>query len=334
MFTELGLDRKQRRRGLILAMVVAGAVAAGALFAASRGHVDRMAYGDGLIYRYVAEHLTTPPNQVDPVVSSRGSSLRYGRVGFPLLIWLTAAGHNAAMPYTQAILIILAAGAAGAATSKIFPRAGPVGALICFVAPGFALSVVGGYGEVLATALALWAVLLVERRRYLAAAVLLALAMLTRENAGAVLIGILAWEVVHKRGRNASVLLLSVVPVGAWYVFVDQRFGHFPLLDPYLRQTTDTIATPFVAVWHSITSGTSASIAVAAVHLILALVAFFLWRKDLLAAVAAASGLQVLASGPFAWHFIGDAMRAFTFLELFLLLTLLLYRWPRDEALA
>jgi hypothetical protein len=31
------------------------------------------------------------------------------------------------------------------------------------------------------------------------------------------------------------------------------------------------------------------------------------------------------------WHFIGDAMRAFTFLELFLLLTLLRYRLPEID---
>jgi len=302
-----------------------------ALIAASHGHIDRTAYGDGLIYRYVAGHLTTPPSQIDPVVSSRGSSIRYGRIGFPALIWLAAAGHNSLMPWSQAVLIVLAAGAAGVATATLFPRAGPIGGLLAFIAPGFSLSVVGGYGEVFAVALALWAVILVQRERYWPAAGLLAMAMLTRENAGAVLIGLVAWELLHRRAKGAAILLTSLIPLGAWYAFIDARFGQIPLLDLYLRRTTDTIGTPFVAVGHSLSHGASRSIATAAIHLALALIAFWLWRKDILAIVAAAAGLQVLSSGVFAWHFIGDAMRAFTFLELFLLLTLLRYRWPEPQ---
>src|SRR6266550_685028 len=138
----------------LTAALLASLVAASALAAISRAQINNTAYGDGLIYRYVAGHLTTPPNQIDPVVRSRGTSIRYGRIGFPALIWFTAAGHNSAMPWSQAALIVLAAGAAGAATSILFPRAGPIGAALAFIAPGFSLSVVGGYGEVLAVACA------------------------------------------------------------------------------------------------------------------------------------------------------------------------------------
>lgn len=314
-----------------LAFVLSGLVALAALFAISRGHVNQTAYGDGLIYRYVAGHLTTPPNQVDAVVSSRGTSVRYGRIGFPVLVWLTAAGHNNIMPWSQAALIVLAAGSTGVATSILFSRAGPTGGLIAFIAPGFSLSVVGGYGEVVAVALALWALIVVQKRRYWGAAGLLAMAMLTRENAGAVLLGLVLWLLIKNRAKYAAILLTSLIPLILWYAFVDARFGHIPLFDPYLHKTTDTIATPFVGVWHSLTHGQAGSIATAAIHLGLALIAFWLWRKDILAVVAAAAGLQVLSSGVFAWHFIGDAMRAFTFLELFLLLTLLRYRWPEFQ---
>ena len=155
--------------------------------------------------------------------------------------------------------------------------------------------------------------------------------MLTRENAGAVLLGLIVWEALHRRFKPAAILLTSLIPIAVWYVFVDIRFGHVPLLDPYLHVTTDTIATPFVGVWHSLTQGPAGSIATAAIHLLLALVALRLWKKGVLAIVAAAAGLQVLNSGVFAWHFVGDAMRAFTFLELFLVLTLLRYRWPEPE---
>src|SRR5205809_6059297 len=112
---QLALDRNRARSTtrplhILPAFFLAALVALGALIAVSRGHVDRMAYGDGLIYRYVASHLTTPPSQVDPVVSSRGSSIRYGRIGFPALIWLASAGHDSVMPWAQAALIVLSAG--------------------------------------------------------------------------------------------------------------------------------------------------------------------------------------------------------------------------------
>jgi hypothetical protein len=307
------------------AFILAALVALIALVAVSRGHVNRMAYGDGLIYRYVAAHLDTPPDQIDPVVSSRGTSLRYGRIGFPALIWVTAAGQPRAMPYSQAILIVLAAGAAGAATALLFPQTGPIGALIPFIAPGFSLSLVGSYGEIPAVAFALWAVIMARRERWWPAAGLMSAALLVREDAGFVLIGLLAWELLKRRPKAAAILTASVIPLIGWYAFVKSRYGHIPIFDPFLRVGTRT---PVVAVWHSITQGSAGSIATAAIHLLLALVAFWIWRRSIFAAVAAAAGLQVLSSGVYAWQFVGDALRVFTFLQLFLLVALLRYRWP------
>jgi hypothetical protein len=302
-----------------------------ALAAVSRFSVNKMAYGDGLIYRYVASHLTTPPRQIDRVISDRGTSVRYGRIGFPALIWLGAAGQRPAMPYSQAALIVLSAGAAGAATALLVPTSGLLGSLLPFIAPGFALSVVGGYGEVVAVALALWAVILARREHWWGACSLLACAMLTRENAGAVLIGLIVWELIRRRPRAALILATSVIPLAAWYLFVDARFGHIPLFDPYLHSTTDTIAIPFIAIGRSLTHGPVSSIATAAIHLGLAFVALWLWRHSMLAIIAAAASLQVFSSGVFAWHFVGDAMRAFTFLEVFLLLAVLQFRWHEQD---
>src|SRR5439155_26975423 len=108
--------------------LIAASVATVALLAVSHGDVNKMAYGDGLIYRYVATHLSTPPDKIDPVVVVRGTSLRYGRIGLPGMIWLAAAGQPRAMAYPQAIIIILSAGFAGAATASLFPNSGPIGA--------------------------------------------------------------------------------------------------------------------------------------------------------------------------------------------------------------
>ncbi len=321
-------SRSGRRAPFFLAWLLAAAVASVALLAESHGHIDRTAYGDGPIYRYVASHLTTPPRSIDPVVSGRGSSLRYGRIGFPLLIWLGAAGHDGAIPYSQAVWIVIGAGFAGAATSAMFLSAGRMASLFPFIAPGFSLAVVGGYGEVLAVAFALWATMLAARRRFWWAALCVAGALLTRENAIFVLIGLLVWALAKPDGRGALVLLTSLLPVAGRYAFVDARFGHIPAFDPYLRATTDTIGTPFVALWRSLTTGPWGSVATASIHLLLAGLAFILFRAtSIFRTVAAATAVQILGSGPGAWHYIGDGMRTSTFLELFTVIILLSYRW-------
>lgn len=321
----------------IAAALVGTFVAAAIILAASRGDVDRMTEGDGLIYRYVAAHFAQDPAEVDPVVVERGTSLRYGRAGFPALIWAFSAGRNEAMPYVQPILIALAAGAAAAAVTILLPGAGPLAAMIPFLAPGFAVSVRGGFADAVAVAFGLWAVVFARRERWLPTGLLLAAAILTRENAGAVFVGIAVWLALRKRYRIIGALSLSLAPTAAWYLFVRARYGHIPILDPYLRVTTETIAAPGVAIWRSLTDSTASATLTAALHLALAIVAFALWRRSLAGAIAAASGLQVLAAGRFSFVYEGEAFRQFTMLQLFLILALLWNRWgeqARAEATA
>lgn len=315
------------RSRYVAAGAAAAAVAAAIVLASSRGDVDRMVYGDGLIYRYVAAHFSQRPADVDPVVRERGTSLRYGRVGLPALIWIASAGRPAAMPYVQPALIVLAAGAAGAAAVKLAPRAGPLAPLVPFLAPGFAVSVAGGFAEVVAVAFALWAVVLAREERWVPAAVALSAAMLTRENAGAVLVGLAIWCALQRRGPAIGILALSVIPALAWYAFIASRYGHIPILDPYLRVTTDTIGPPVVAIYRAIVDSQASSAVTAIVHLVLAGVGFAMWRRSIAGAIAAAAGLQVLAAGRFSFKFEGEAVRQFVFLQLFVLLGLLWSRW-------
>jgi hypothetical protein len=311
-----------RRPSIAGSALIAALFAAGIILASSRGHVGAMTYGDGLIYRYVAQNFAQPPAEVHPVVVERGTSLRYGRVGLPAVIWVASAGRPEAMRYTQPVVIVLSAAAAGAAAALLMPGAGGFAPILLFLAPGFSIGVAGGFAEVLAVALGLWAVVLAERGRWPAATAALAGAILTRENAGAILLGILVWYVFIRREKRALVLLLSLVPVGIWYAFIDARYGHIPILDPYLRVATDTIAPPFIAVWRSLTSAPAGPAFMAAIHVVLMLLAFALWRRSVFGAIAAAAGLQVLSAGRFSWHFAGEAARAFTFLQLFLILAI------------
>ncbi len=316
------------KRAAALGMIVAAVV----ILANSRGQVYKMTLSDGLISRYVAANMNEDPGDVHPVVTRRGTSLRYGRIGLSLFIWLFSAGRAPAMAYVQPVIMLLCAGAVAAAVATLFPRAPPAFLLAPFISLGFLLSVVGGFQDALAIAFSLWAVVSASRKRWWWTAALLACAMLTRENAGAVLIGIGLWCVLHRRFRVLPILASSLVPVVAWHAYVAARYGHWPLLDPYLRVKTSTIQAPFVAVWHSLTRSPFDATVVVVAHVVLAVLAFALWRRSLLGAVAAAAGLQVLMAGPFAYKFLGEATRAFAPLQVFVILALLAIAVQRKAA--
>jgi len=303
----------------------------------SGGDPDRLGYGDGLIYRYVAANLTTPPEDIHPVVEVRGTSLRYGRIGLPILIWLGSAGQNDAMPYVQSAILVIAAGAAGAALVVMFPGAGPLAALAPFLIPGFVMTLAGGFAEALAVALVLWAVIMAMRERWWACAGLIAFALLTRENVAWLALGLFAWLILRRRYRGAAILTTAVVPLIGWYAVVAARFGHVPLLDPYLRTETDTVGVPLLAPIRSLIDGfATPSVIVAAAHIALAIVAFALAGRSMLGFLAAATAAQMLITGPFAWRFVGEGVRTAVFIQTFTLLALIAWRrpaWTAPEAL-
>lgn len=312
------MDR--RRRTLLGAAALGAAMSAATILGFSGGDVSRMTLSDGLISRYIAANLNADPADVDAVVVKRGTSLRYGRIGLSAAIWLLSAGREPAMPYVQPLIMILCAAAVTAAVRALAPRAPPPAILAPFLALGFLLSVAAGFQDALAVACGVWAVVFAVRERWWASAGMLAAALLTRENAGAVLLGLAIWCVLRRTYRPIPILFTSLAPVAVWHTYVWTRYGHLPVLDPYLRVSTSTIRPPLLAVWQSLTRTAPDSVMVLLVHLALAGVAFGLWRRSVLGTVAAASALQVLMAGPFSWHYIGEAVRAFSFLQTFVVL--------------
>jgi len=318
----------ERRR--LLGAFALGAVLATAIVVAQwrSDPAHRTAYGDGLIYRFVAAHIGADEADVarfdpDRVVIDRGTSLRYGRIGMPALVWLVSGGKASAMPTTQPIVLILAAGAASAGVAALFPRGGPLSALLAFLAPGFPLAIAGGYAEAVAVAFGVWAVWFALRDRWWPSALLLAAAILTKENAAVILLGLGLWLVIKKRWHPAVILATSVIPVAAFWLFIADRFGHIPPLDPYLRDATTTIGTPVVALIQSFTEAYSTeSIIVALIHIVAGLVAVTLFRTSLFAVIGSVAALQLLSVGPFGWKFIGDATRISTIFEVFVVLAI------------
>jgi hypothetical protein len=326
-------------RNRLLGAFALGATLAAAIVIAqwSSDPHHRTAYGDGLIYRFVAAHIGATPQTLaidDPerVVIDRGPSLRYGRIGLPATIWLVSAGQRGIMPVAQAVILVIAAGAASAAAAALLPGAGPLAAFLPFVAPGFTLAIAGGFAEALAVAFGLWGVRFALRERWWASAGTLSLAILTKENAAAIFAGIVIWLALRRRWRPIVILLAGLVPVAAYWLFVKARFGYIPPFDPYLRVATTTIGTPIVSLVRSFTHAYSTeSIVAVAVHVAAAVVVLALARSSLFALIGSVAALQLLAAGPFGWRYIGDASRISAIFELFVVLAIAAWfrpTWP------
>jgi hypothetical protein len=307
------------RRRLVVAALLGCAIAVIVIGASSRFDVDRMTFGDGVLHRYVAEHLTAPAERVTKDLGGHGTAIRYSRVGLPALLWTFSAGNRDAMRYAQPLLMVIAAAAAAAAAQALLPRV-PFAGAVPFAGIGLTLSLAGGFAEPIGVACALWAVVAARRARYWSAAVLLAAAMLTRENAVGILLGLMLWELVHRRVRPAFVMASSVLPVAVWHLLVAARFGFLPLRDPFLVSQSEATGVPGIGLWRSLTHLGSASVLVIVVHIVLGIAALTLWRANDLGAAAALSALQLLVAGLDTWRFVGDALRLMSFLEVFLVM--------------
>jgi len=310
------------RRRLLLAGLAGVMFAVVVIAIASHGDPDKMIFGDGRLYRAVAQDLRARDPAIQAFIRTRGTSLRYGRIGFPVVLWAASGGSAHAMRWVQPALLVLAAGAVAAAASELIPGS-VVFALAPFAAVGLTVSLTGGFAEPLAIAASLWAVVAAERKHPWVAAAALAIGILTRENAVAVLVGLVAWALLRGRKRDAWVLASAMVPVVAWYIFVDIRFGHLPFLDPWLRSISNSVGFPIVALWEPLTKHGFAAAALIVVHLALAIYAFVRWRTSDVAAVAAACGLTILTLGVDVWRFIGDATRVTSLLEVFVVIEIL-----------
>jgi hypothetical protein len=265
-------------------------------------------------------------------LEGHGTAIRYARILLPFTLWLGAAGRPEVMPYIQPLIMVASAAAIAAAMQALMPRAGRVTALAAFMAIGVTVSLAGGFAEPLAVAFSLWAVFLLTRQRWIGSATLFGLAMLTRENAGLLLAGAVIWLLLARRRRESVVIGSSLVPVAGWHLLLRARFGFLPLADPFLRSQTDTVDVPIVALWRTVTTGSGPSITVMLVHVALAVLAIALWRRSLLWTMAAAAGIQLLFAGPYAWRYIGDAVRLGVFLQVFVVLALVARATPPEKS--
>ena len=173
---------------------------------------------DGQFFLYIAVDPTGAEQYVDE------PPYRYSRIVYPLLARAVALGQSDLVPVALLLINLLAVGAGTFAVATLLRRLGlsPWYGALYGLYPGLFVGVSHDLSEPLAYAFAAFALLAFERRRVPLAAVLFALAGLTRESTLLFPVALALWLAIgRRRFRDAAMLAASVLPylalrVGLW----------------------------------------------------------------------------------------------------------------------
>lgn len=198
--------------------------------------VNPQEHYDGVYYYAIAR---------DPLLLGEAHTLidqatyRYGHPMHGWLAGLLSGGQARWVPEALLALSLLGIAASAWAVSRLSVHYGrtPWGGLIVAASPGLLYATTVSTTETVGVALASLSILAWLRGRYAAAAALLVLLCLTKENYVTVPAGLALWELVQARRRRAwpdhlraKALAVVVGPLalGLWYVYVRAQMGQFP----------------------------------------------------------------------------------------------------------
>lgn len=190
-------------------------------------------YDGQYFYRLALDPFDTRPDAYG-IPMNAAPAVRAQRIVYPAAAWALSLGRGAAVPDTLVAVNLIAVAllaAVAAALARQFGVAARWGLLLPFY-PGFVLSSCRDTAEIVATLLALAALLAAERRRWPAAALLAGLAVLTREAtllylAGYGIAGL--WRSVQGRHLDPAVpwCLVPLAVYLAWQAAMNHVWGHF-----------------------------------------------------------------------------------------------------------
>jgi hypothetical protein len=178
---------------------------------------------------------------IDPIgAASRldRPAYRYQRIIYPILARLVGLGNPDLIPWSMLIINLVAGSATVLVLSQLLADRGVSGwwALVPLLSFNYLIGIRMDLNGPLAYALALGGLLAFEREKTALAAVLFALAGLTREVALVFPLALVAWLLLKRRWREAlGIALASLIPFGAWSAFVRGWQGASPFATPLAR---------------------------------------------------------------------------------------------------
>nr|HID12411.1 hypothetical protein [Anaerolineae bacterium] len=188
-------------------------------------YIDTGGY-DGQYFYYIAR---------DPFLRSPHhltNAYRYGRVGYPLLVWLTSLGSARLLPYTL-VLVNLASVALGTAAVVGLLRdwsLSPWLALLYGLNPGHILSIQMDLPDAMAVDFGVLGLYFWKRERRVLAVVAFALAVLARETAALFLIPAALFSLRERCPRQVAIPGLALVPWAMWQLYILAKLGQIPLI--------------------------------------------------------------------------------------------------------
>ncbi len=259
---------------------------------------------DGQTYYYVTD---------DPFLRRRAfrSPQRYGRIGYPLLIWALTLGQRDARPVAMIAINLLAVTGvvylAGLIILQFGRGTSPWWALAAALNPSLLIAVQKDLAEPMTTALALGGLLLYLRQRVPWAALLFACALLTREVAVLFLLPIIAAEVWARRVRYVAMLLSCVAPYLIWQALVAYSLGQ-----SNAAATQSQFGRPLAGIIAALGAALHGAGHRPYYALLVAMVAFvaatliasasYIWRRpDVVAGSLLLHGIAALFTGPAIW---------------------------------
>lgn len=225
--------------GDVSSLVHAGPPATDARRAPDSLTVDPAGGFDGQFYYRLAVSPLSTSERVNGVQID-SPALRSQRILYPVLSRLVAFGDDDRIPLALVVVNVLAVGAVGWLGAVLAIQLGraPAWGLLFAAYPGFVYTLAFDLTELLASSLVLGGLVLVGRRRLLAAGIVFAAAALTRETNVVVPFGLgLVWAWSWLRpddGERPPLLgavpaLLPGVVFVSWQLFLGSRFGQLPL---------------------------------------------------------------------------------------------------------
>jgi hypothetical protein len=186
---------------------------------------------DGLTYyRLALDPFNTDEQRFGIVIDA----YRHQRILYPLTVWLVSLGRDSVVPALLILVNYLGLIAMTLLAGKIAQDSGvhALWGLVFPLYPGFALSLARDLTEIMAATLLLGALLLMRRHRHLWAAILLSLALLTRETVLLVAVAALLCSAVARvqspQCRGWQWYLLPLAVKGAWSLILRALWGVFP----------------------------------------------------------------------------------------------------------
>ncbi len=179
---------------------------------------------DGQAYYYVA---------MDPFLAKGHfkSPYRQQRILYPLLSRIFALGDAGLLPHTM-YLVNLVSLSLGIIFFSLILRSfslSPYWSLFYALSPPSIMTIQYDLPSPLAMALIIAAVYFYLHKRVVATTLLMALALLTREDSAMILAPLILWDYQQKRSlRRVALLLSSLIPFFLWQFFIALKLGHLP----------------------------------------------------------------------------------------------------------